>query len=603
MRKWRSGRLAAARLGSEGAMGPGIFNSTAGLPLTKDEDRINYIMNVFQSSRRSHSIPLFKQLKEAPQPAGWIAISLLAAACLKIGLVMGGAVPFNSDEAVVALMGRHILAGERPVFFYGQAYMGSLDAYLVAAFFTIFDQHVWVIRLVQGLLYIFTILTTFWLGKLAFGSTRAGLLAMAFMAIPVVNVTLYTTVSLGGYGEALLLGNLILLICVKLVQIIRQPGPWARSSFFLLAGWGFLAGLGLWANGLTLVFTIPTGMIILGSAFGKGPNRPWRQMLGGGALALAGFFMGALPWWSYSLQNGLAALVKELLGSAVAVESGPWISRAFTHLVSFLLLGLPAALGMRPPWDVTWLLLPFIPFILAFWAWVIWRLYRGLRKPGPYRTIYAMLGGVLGLVVVGFVTTSFGVDPSGRYFLPFAAPLALLAADSILSVSRSAWQKALCLFVLVYQLGGTLQSALRNPPGLTTQFDPAVVVDHRYDDQLAAFLRAAGETRGYTNYWVAYPLAFLSQEDLIYIPRLPYHPDLRYTPRDDRYPPYDLLVGQSPQVAYIVSRLPALEDRLRLEFSTRSILWEEKRIGDYTVFYHLSTAVRPDDLDLGLVVR
>jgi hypothetical protein len=30
------------------------------------------------------------------------------------------------------------------------------------------------------------------------------------LAIPSVNVILYTTVSLGGYGEALLLGNLIL---------------------------------------------------------------------------------------------------------------------------------------------------------------------------------------------------------------------------------------------------------------------------------------------------------------------------------------------------------------------------------------------------------
>jgi hypothetical protein len=37
-------------------------------------------------------------------------------------------VPLNSDEAVVGLMARHILDGKRPVFYYGQAYMGSLDA-------------------------------------------------------------------------------------------------------------------------------------------------------------------------------------------------------------------------------------------------------------------------------------------------------------------------------------------------------------------------------------------------------------------------------------------------------------------------------------------
>jgi hypothetical protein len=52
------------------------------------------------------------------------------------------AVPFNADEAIVALMARHILQGERPIFFYGQAYMGSLDAYLVALGFLLFGQQI-----------------------------------------------------------------------------------------------------------------------------------------------------------------------------------------------------------------------------------------------------------------------------------------------------------------------------------------------------------------------------------------------------------------------------------------------------------------------------
>ena len=61
--------------------------------------------------------------------------ALLAAALFKLGLLAAGSVPFNGDEAIVALMARHILQGERPVFFYGQAYMGSLDAWLIAGLF------------------------------------------------------------------------------------------------------------------------------------------------------------------------------------------------------------------------------------------------------------------------------------------------------------------------------------------------------------------------------------------------------------------------------------------------------------------------------------
>jgi hypothetical protein len=47
-------------------------------------------------------------------------------------------------------MARHILQGERPLFFYGQAYLGSLDAWLVAGAFAVLGQSAAAIRLVQS---------------------------------------------------------------------------------------------------------------------------------------------------------------------------------------------------------------------------------------------------------------------------------------------------------------------------------------------------------------------------------------------------------------------------------------------------------------------
>ncbi len=113
------------------------------------------------------------------------------------------------------------------------------------------------------------------------------------------------------------------------------------------------------------------------------------------------------------------------------------------------------------------------------------------------------------------------------------------------------------------------------------------------------FLRGAGERRGYTNYWLAYPLAFLSDEELVFVPRLPYHPDLRYTPRDDRYPAYGEQVAASPRVAYITARHPLLDGRLRDGFAELGVKWEEVAIGEYRVFYRLSRAVRPQEMGLG----
>ena len=113
------------------------------------------------------------------------------------------------------------------------------------------------------------------------------------------------------------------------------------------------------------------------------------------------------------------------------------------------------------------------------------------------------------------------------------------------------------------------------------------------------FLLQNGEVSGYTHYWVAYPLAFLSQERLIFVPHLPYHADFRYTRRDDRYQPYTALVAQAQKAAYITTRQPELQAYLREQFALIDVAWKEKQIGDYRIFYQLSRLVRPDEMGLG----
>jgi hypothetical protein len=116
---------------------------------------------------------------------------------------------------------------------------------------------------------------------------------------------------------------------------------------------------------------------------------------------------------------------------------------------------------------------------------------------------------------------------------------------------------------------------------------------------LIRFLRAKRITRGYSNYWVTYPIAFLSGEELIFSPRLPYHEDFRYTIRDDRYRKYSDLVNASEELSFITTNHPALDEYLREKFEKLGVTWTEKVIGDYTVFYQLSDTIRPDDIGLG----
>ena len=541
----------------------------------------------------------YHQASRKYQSAIAISGAVIVSVALKVWLLLLEAVPFNSNEAIVALMARHILAGERPIFFYGQAYMGSLDAWLVAAGFWVFGESVWVIRIIQGLLFVGVLLTTVKLGEKALGSKKVGVLAAWLLAIPPVVVTLYTTVSLGGYGEALLLGNLILLAGLSLTKKLRDERPVPPWHWVLL---GFLVGLGLWAFGLSLVFSIPVGIAIL---YYLGRAKKFVEILRAArtwwviALILVGVLLGSMPWWVHALQHGFGQLLWELRGGAIAgIDQSNWIVQIWNHFWTLILFGGTVIFGLRPSWEIRWLAMPLLPVALTFWTGVVVHAFTRLAEGRSNRRGSGLLLGVMGVLALGFIFSPFGGDPSGRYFLPLAIPLSLFAAEMIVQWAKEfgRWIWGIAVVILVFNLWGTIQSATRLPPGITTQFDQIAQVDHSYMDELIDFLRQEKIQSGYTNYWVAYPLAFRSDEELIYLPRLPYHSDFRYTFRDDRYEPYRPLVESSDQIAYITTNHPDLDACLRDYLASFEISYAEKKIADYQIFYDLSRDIRPEEM-------
>ena len=531
--------------------------------------------------------------------------ALLINITLKACLLSAGVVPFNADEAVVALMARHILQGERPVFFYGQAYLGSLDAWLIAGAFGLLGESVLVIRLVQSVLYLGVIAATYALGLRIYASRWVAGVAALFLAAPTVLVTLYTTATLGGYGEMLLIGNILLLMTLRLAGGRAQGSPlqemrgWARGTWL---GLGFLAGLGFWGFPLIGVYLIPIVIYLLAVERASPSARLADWLVCG-----AGFVVGAAPWLWFAVTGSAAVTaLAELSGSAIAGASPSHpVFAAFQHLFNFLLLGLTVIWGLRPPWSARFLALPLAPFALAMHMAVIAFVLRMIYPARPRSPIWVkrwLLLGVSLTLIAAFILTPFGADPSGRYFLPLAAPAALLMAEMLagLRARRRVWlANGLALGVVAFNVWGTAQSAADFPPGLTTQFDIVAQVDQRRLPAVMQFLRERGETRGYTNYWVEFPLAFLSGEELLYAARLPYHLNFNYTTRYNRYSPYAQAVEASPQAAYITTRHPPLDERLRAGFQALGVSFEEKQIGDFHIFYALSRKVIPEELGLG----
>ncbi|MBN1953604.1 MAG: glycosyltransferase family 39 protein [Anaerolineae bacterium] len=517
----------------------------------------------------------------------WLLFVAAATAGFRLVLLALQRVPFDGDEAIVALMARHILQGERPWFFYGQNYMGSLDAYFIAGAFALLGESVWAVRLVQVALCTATTLVLYAVARRLTDDHAAARAASLLWALPPLLLTVYTTVSLGGYGEMMLIGSL-------LVWWGHRLGGEDRRRWGLWLGWGLIAGLGFWVLALVVVYLAPTALWLLWQharpANGRLRSLPWPGYL----LATAGFALGSLPWW---LGQGYVAFAGLVDGAA----GDPFLAAVGMRLRNFFVLGLPALFGLRFPWSVSgpplWMGAPVLALYLGALGYALRRARSGMPLSGRL-----LLWGIAGALFLGFTLTPYGGDPSGRYFLPLYLPLFIFVADVLSAlqrrVGRLAWLPLVIL--LAFHLFGTVQAARTYPPGISAHFNPDAWVDHRCDQALIAFLQDHDGSRGYANYWISYPIAFLSGEEVILEPRLPYKSTLRYNPGDNRYAPYGEQVEASVARVYVTTDYPPLNALLRERFAALGVGYRETEIGRYHVFYGFSRLVTPDELNLEL---
>jgi hypothetical protein len=209
---------------------------------------------------------------------------------------------------------------------------------------------------------------------------------------------------------------------------------------------------------------------------------------------------------------------------------------------------------------------------------------------------------MLGLFCVIFVASTFGADPTGRYFLPLTLPLAIVLGTLMSDITVGAHSRApfqiriisiaIVILIVGYQALGQIV-AMTGHPGLTTQFDPVSHVSNDHDEALIAFLDAHQLFHGYTNYWVAFRLAFVSGERMQYSSALPYKADLGYNAADNRYMAYQEATENAERIAYITTNLPELDERLQESFDSQGIAYQTGQIGPFMVYYDFDRRPAP----------
>jgi Dolichyl-phosphate-mannose-protein mannosyltransferase len=425
---------------------------------------------------------------------------------LRLAIIAGPLGEIDADEAIVGLMARHIaFLGELPVFYWGQPYLGSLEAFSAAALFRLFDSSTLLLKLVP---------TTYSLGFLALSAViarrlfgiPAALATAAYLAVPPVMWAVWSTKARGGYAELLCLGQGLLLVSLLLA---RSP---SRGLALL---WGVLAGLAFWTHALAVVYLVPAVVFLFLA------RRRWTTPEMG--LAVVGGVLGMAPLILENLGDGFLTL------AALLQPADSPLDRA-AQFVRFFRVGVPVLLGLGQPTtsqtmlDADWLKRPaghlwvaglallMLAGVLVVYAPSLRRLIAcgAVRpsEPALLLMLAIMVPPVVAMTRFGFLVS----EP--RYALPLYSTAPLLAG-ALWGARLPAGRADLIRWgVVVGVLGFNLWSLLSTDVRLWRPEDaPESTAATRAD--LVHYLVAADRHQMYTDYWIGYPVMFETRETVL----------------------------------------------------------------------------------------
>src|SRR5712692_5355549 len=251
-----------------------------------------------------------------------LAVALLVGLALRLAVIASPLGELDGDEAVVGLMARHIaFLGDRPVFYYGQPYLGSLEAFSAAPLFRFFDSSTVLLKLVPTAYSLGFLALSAALARRLFG-TGAALATAAYLAVPPSMWAVWSTKARGGYAELLFLGQALLLVTLALAQ--------SRSRRLALL-WGILAGLAFWTHLLAVVYLVPAAIFLV-----LGRRAKWSASELG--VLVAGGVLGMAPLIFDNIGNGFLTLAAILQPPDLPLDQG-------AQFVRFFRVGVPVLLG------------------------------------------------------------------------------------------------------------------------------------------------------------------------------------------------------------------------------------------------------------------
>jgi 4-amino-4-deoxy-L-arabinose transferase-like glycosyltransferase len=547
-----------------------------------------------------------------------LLVILLAAAVRGVFMAHWYLLP-NSDQAMAGLMARRILSGERPIFYWGQPYNGTLESYLTALLYGVGGQDyvaLHVAPLCFSLLFVAAMIA---LAYRLYGRGLA-LLTGAYLAIGPGELISYSIEPGYNYLQAMACGTLALLLLLDL----------ARGAWWRVPAAAFALGIGIWAQPLEAVYLPPLLIAGLAASWRYRPRLSPAVM----ATALAALIAGGLALWpvlAYNLQTQWATVrfllsrpehthvslltsIERLILWAFPVllgpiplseDSGLFQRYLQTHALLYgvtlgiLALGLLLALTRLPGMLREWMNAPgarrtgeialltlgvlmIVNFLLSTWSTSSWSetdpryllpLYT--LTPLALRCLFPTLVAVPGLDGSAGERQPTSASPSPASSpLPAASP-SLAGRPASRTASRAALhhpafpaRAMLALVLLILPLALGLSATATAAPRLT---------DYR---PLARLLEQRGDRAVYGDYWLVYRLTLDTNQGLLPVVVQP-----TLAPGLNRYAPYLTAGLQASHYAWVVPRGSSTDALLRaclgrLGVHARYAVWQNLAIYD-----------------------
>lgn len=477
-------------------------------------------------------------------------LAILAAAALLRGIILfTGQRWLRSDEAVVALMAKHVFSrGERFLFLYGQPYGGghAIEAYVAAPFFKLFGPSAILLTAIPALISLLNVFLLWLICKRLFGERIAAITSAFYAFAPPV---VYQSFLVNGGTESFCLSLLALLFFVRAYY---DDGLNTRIAMRAGALAGLFGGLSYYAMDYGLLYPIVfAAMLIAAPREGR-----WRFL----AAILCGFVVGCAPLIAFNLSTGFANLRQMGTGGAT-IGLVHHVADAFAGIFTGDLAGfvggevddiIPAA---WPLWVVAYMVVAATALLIyGSRAWISATLRKPLRGPTPGPQTLIALFIVIYLAIYLVAKFSLPGARTPRYFMPLAPFLSISLALALAGIPRRPWMAAGIALASVLICLGAAQSLASGTR--TWHYEHRIRISGPEMDRLAERVRDKKIKFAFAPYEIQWRLMFAADEDVI-VSGFGISPLMRYPGYDEEV----LSAAESGQpFAFILRRDFAFEE-------------------------------------------